>query len=182
MAVVAVPMMVPRRVTDRDSSTAILSDCEPSVILTNTDLLESRPDLADRFQAENIAWLTVDATRDSHSEPPAHMPGASDIALLQYTSGSTSTPKGVVVSHGNILANVEMIRRRMENPARATSVNWVPLYHDMGLMMGVMQPLYLGGHLHPDGAGRLHAPPTELKAAGDTKVRCRDQQRAELRL
>ncbi len=144
--IVAVPMMVPRRVTDRDSSTAILTDCEPSVILTNTGLLESRPDLADRFQAENIAWLTVDATRDSHSEPPAHMPGASDIALLQYTSGSTSTPKGVVVSHGNILANVEMIRRRMENPARATSVNWVPLYHDMGLMMGVMQPLYLGGH------------------------------------
>jgi acyl-CoA synthetase (AMP-forming)/AMP-acid ligase II len=144
--IVAVPMMVPRRVVARDSSAAILTDCEPSVILTSPDLLDSRPDLTDRFQAHNIAWLSVDATRDRQPVPPARMPGASDIALLQYTSGSTSTPKGVVVSHGNILANIEMIRRRMENPARATSVNWVPLYHDMGLMMGVMLPLYLGGH------------------------------------
>src|SRR3954447_5245355 len=144
--VVAVPMMVPRRGTARDSSAAILTDCEPTVILTSPDLLGSRPDLADRFRADNIAWLTVDATRDTHSEPPAHMPAGSDIALLQYTSGSTSTPKGVVVSHDNILANVEMIRRQMGHPARATNVNWVPLYHDMGLMMGVMQPLYLGGH------------------------------------
>ena len=50
-----------------------------------------------------------------------------------------------MVSHGNIIANLEMIRLCMSNPAGATSVSWVPLYHDMGLMMGVMQPLYLGG-------------------------------------
>ena len=50
-----------------------------------------------------------------------------------------------MVSHANIIANLEMIRLCMSNPARATTVSWVPLYHDMGLMMGVMQPLYLGG-------------------------------------
>ena len=143
--IVAVPMMVPRRIAARDSSAAILADCAPRVILASPDLLLSRPDLVDRF-ASGVAWLSVDATQDRPATPPVRQPGGADIALLQYTSGSTSTPKGVMVSHGNILANAGMIRRQMAHPAHATSVNWVPLYHDMGLMMGVMQPLYLGGH------------------------------------
>ena len=49
-----------------------------------------------------------------------------------------------MVTHGNLLANLEMIRVAMSNTEHSASVGWVPLYHDMGLMMGVMQPLYLG--------------------------------------
>jgi acyl-CoA synthetase (AMP-forming)/AMP-acid ligase II len=145
--VIAVPLMVPRRTAARDSSAAILDDCAPRVVLTSNDLWDSRPDLKEKFDGAKFSWMVVDA--DDDTSPPLMLetraPGPDDLALLQYTSGSTSNPKGVMVSHGNIIANLEMIRQCMGNPARATSVGWVPLYHDMGLMMGVMQPLYLGG-------------------------------------
>ena len=67
-----------------------------------------------------------------------------DIAFLQYTSGSTSEPKGVAVSHANLLANLEMIRCALGNTRQSTYVNWVPLYHDMGLILNALQTLYVG--------------------------------------
>jgi acyl-CoA synthetase (AMP-forming)/AMP-acid ligase II len=145
--VIAVPVMVPRRTAGRDSAAAIMTDCAPRVVLTSTDLLEGRPDLMEKFAATDFSWIVLSAADDAQSPSglDARAPCLDDVALLQYTSGSTSTPKGVMITHGNIIANLEMIRLRMNNPARATSVGWVPLYHDMGLMMGVMQPLYLGG-------------------------------------
>lgn len=145
--VVAVPLMVPRRSAARDFSEAILADCTPRLLLTSAEMVGSRPDLTDWFDRAGATWLVVDAQDDASPATAAieWAPSRESLALLQYTSGSTSTPKGVMVSHGNILANLEMIQRRMGNPAGAISVNWVPLYHDMGLMMGVMQPLYLGG-------------------------------------
>jgi acyl-CoA synthetase (AMP-forming)/AMP-acid ligase II len=143
--VIAVPLMVPRRTAARDSSAAILEDCAPRVVLTSTDLWEGRPDLKEKFDGADFAWMVTDAGDDAPPPRDIRAPGPDDLALLQYTSGSTSNPKGVMVSHGNIIANLEMIRLCMGNPARASSVSWVPLYHDMGLMMGVMQPIYLGG-------------------------------------
>ena len=71
-------------------------------------------------------------------------PGLQDLAFLQYTSGSTSDPKGVMVSHGNLLANCEMIRLVYGNTRATTYVSWVPLYHDMGLILNVLQTLYVG--------------------------------------
>ena len=71
-------------------------------------------------------------------------PQADDIAFLQYTSGSTSEPKGVAVSHANLLANLEMIRCALGNTKQSTYVNWVPLYHDMGLILNALQTLYVG--------------------------------------
>jgi len=68
------------------------------------------------------------------------------IAFLQYTSGSTSTPKGVVVSHGNILANVRMIAEGMEFPPGFTVAGWLPLFHDMGLIGNLLTPNCRGGH------------------------------------
>ncbi len=143
--VIAVPLMVPRRTSARDSSAAIIADCQPKVALTTKELLESRPDVADRFRNAGFGWMTVNATEEvAETTAPLPVVGRDDIAFLQYTSGSTSTPKGVVVAHDNLVANLEMIRLAMSNTEHSTSVGWVPLYHDMGLMMGVMQPLYLG--------------------------------------
>jgi acyl-CoA synthetase (AMP-forming)/AMP-acid ligase II len=79
-----------------------------------------------------------------HDAAPLHDPLPSDIAFLQYTSGSTSQPKGVVITHGNIAANLEMIRRAFGQDEGDVTVSWLPLHHDMGLIGCVLEPLYLG--------------------------------------
>lgn len=144
--VIAVPLMVPRRTATRDSSAAIIADCSPKIAMTSDDLLASRPDIVERFADAGFAWMAVNAMEDTATEPHngLPLPHSNDLAFLQYTSGSTSTPKGVMVAHDNLVANLEMIRHTMSNSELSVSVGWVPHYHDMGLMMGVMQPLYLG--------------------------------------
>jgi acyl-CoA synthetase (AMP-forming)/AMP-acid ligase II len=148
--IIAVPMMVPRRQGSRDSSASILADCEPRLALTRAELLSgARGDLVGRFQYPGLEWLAVD-TAEARAEARAeadHVPHETqrgDIAVLQYTSGSTSAPKGVMVSHGNLLANLEMIRVACGNTRASTYVSWVPLYHDMGLVLNALQALYVG--------------------------------------
>src|SRR6516162_2517836 len=145
--VIAVPMMIPRRDSTRDASAAILADCGPRFAITCSDLIASaRPDLTERLSNARVEWLFADCPRGE----PDHANGAlsaverTDIAFLQYTSGSTSTPKGVIVSHDNLMRNLEMIRIAFGNTRQSTHVSWVPHYHDMGLILGILQSLYSG--------------------------------------
>jgi acyl-CoA synthetase (AMP-forming)/AMP-acid ligase II len=141
--VIAVPMMVPRRQSARDSSAGIMANCEPVVALTSP-AFAIRKDLQARFLNEQILWLSVDLTQMERSAADLPNPEPEDIAFLQYTSGSTSEPKGVAVSHANLLANLEMIRVSLGNTKQSTYVNWVPLYHDMGLILNALEALYVG--------------------------------------
>ncbi|WP_426614170.1 fatty acyl-AMP ligase [Bradyrhizobium sp. McL0616] len=141
--VIAVPMMMPRRNGARDASAAILANCTPALALT-TSAFALRGDLQTRFGQENIRWIEVDLAADSSATVDLPEPAPDGIAFLQYTSGSTSTPKGVMVSHANLLANLEMIRLALGNTRQSTYVNWVPLYHDMGLILNALQALYVG--------------------------------------
>ncbi|CAN7750583.1 fatty acyl-AMP ligase [Bradyrhizobium sp. LjRoot220] len=143
--VIAVPMMMPRRQAARDSSAAFIANCEPAVALSSASFAV-RGDLQARFLRERLQWLSVDLAAASAATAGSGMPPpkAQDIAFLQYTSGSTSEPKGVAVSHANLLANLEMIRCALGNTSRSTYVNWVPLYHDMGLILNALQTLYVG--------------------------------------
>ena len=145
--IVAVPMMIPRRNSRRDASRAILADCAPRFLMTTRELLDaSRPDLRDRLAGPAAEWVFPEdfsAAADREGEAPAAL-RRDDIAFLQYTSGSTSTPKGVMVSHGNLLENSEMVRIAAGNTRHSTYVSWVPLYHDMGLIVNVLQSLYVG--------------------------------------
>jgi acyl-CoA synthetase (AMP-forming)/AMP-acid ligase II len=141
--VVAVPMMVPRRLSARDSSAGIIADCDPAVALTSP-AFAAREDLHARFANDRMAWLAVDMAQVPSGAIKPPKPGREDTAFLQYTSGSTSEPKGVVVSHANLLANLEMIRMSLGNTKQSTYVNWVPLYHDMGLILNALQSLYVG--------------------------------------
>ena len=141
--VIAVPMMMPRRQSARDSSAGIMANCQPAVALTNS-AFAIRKDLQARFLGERIQWLSVDLTPVESEAADLPEPDPQDIAFLQYTSGSTSEPKGVAVSHANLLANLEMIRISLGTTRQPTYVNWVPLYHDMGLILNALEAFYVG--------------------------------------
>jgi acyl-CoA synthetase (AMP-forming)/AMP-acid ligase II len=104
--------------------------------------------LVGRIAAPGIEWLAVD--HRSGKPPAGPIPLARldppSTAFLQYTSGSTSAPKGVMVSHANLIANLEMVRIAFGNTPRSTYVSWVPLYHDMGLIVNALESLYIGAH------------------------------------
>jgi acyl-CoA synthetase (AMP-forming)/AMP-acid ligase II len=141
--VIAVPIMPPRRQSARDASAGIVGDCAPRLALASRALIDGeRGDLVGRLAA-GLEWLAVDDAAPAASVP-LPSPGGDDIAFLQYTSGSTSAPKGVMVAHANLLANLGMIARAFGNTRRSTYVSWVPLYHDMGLIINALQSLYVG--------------------------------------
>lgn len=145
--VIAVPMMVPRRQSTRDSSESIVADCAPRFIMTCAPLLTGpRKDVAARFSDSAFEWIVVDATAAPNAESAPALPpiGRGTIAFLQYTSGSTSDPKGVVVTHDNLLQNLEMIRLAFGATDRSNFVSWIPLYHDMGLIMSALESFYVG--------------------------------------
>ena len=146
--VVGVPMMVPRRQSSRDSTASITTDSAPRFILTSPLLMSGpRKDVAARFANGSYEWIAVDAMADhslgsdSTQLPPV---GGETIAFLQYTSGSTSDPKGVVVTHENLLQHLEMIRLGFGATEASTFVSWIPLYHDMGLTLSALEAFYVG--------------------------------------
>jgi acyl-CoA synthetase (AMP-forming)/AMP-acid ligase II len=145
VGLIPVPMMVPRRASARDAAAAIVADCTPRLAMTSAHLSGLRPDVIERFSGAGLDWVIIDRTERS-ADRPAYLasPGCDDVAFLQYTSGSTSDPKGVMVSHGNLLSNSEMIRLALGSSRDSTFVSWLPLYHDMGLILNVLQTLYVG--------------------------------------
>ena len=144
--VIAVPIMPPRRASMRDSSESIIADCGARVLLTTSVLIENRVDIRTRLRHIDLEWIAIDTlpagVSDGATQPL--MLTREDIASLQYTSGSTSAPKGVMVTHGNLLENLEMIRVAFGNTRQSTYVAWVPFYHDMGLVLNVLESFYLG--------------------------------------
>ncbi|MBE9034041.1 non-ribosomal peptide synthetase [aff. Roholtiella sp. LEGE 12411] len=142
--VVAVPAYPPRNQRNTPRILAILEDAQAAVILTTAALL---PQLQSLFanKINNIQWLATDnlapGIEKTWQEPFIN---TATLAFLQYTSGSTGTPKGVMLSHGNLLHNAVVTRQYMEHSSRSKFVTWLPVYHDMGLIGGVLQPLYGG--------------------------------------
>ncbi|HVR08636.1 MAG TPA: fatty acyl-AMP ligase [Thermoanaerobaculia bacterium] len=144
--VVAVPAYPPRSARTLPRLLEIARDARPAVALTTTELKAAIGGLA--TQVPDLSALRLMATNEVPLEQAGAWsdPGATGatMAFLQYTSGSTAAPKGVMVTHGNLLHNEEMIRQAFGQTADSVIVGWLPLYHDMGLIGNVMQPLYLG--------------------------------------
>jgi 8-amino-7-oxononanoate synthase len=144
--VVAVPVYPPRRNRSLNRIQAIADDAEAKVALT-TDLVLNRvmPLIDDTPHLKQLTWLaTCHVPPDSEQEwtmPDVH---GDTLAFLQYTSGSTGAPKGVVLSHANLVHNSALISYSFEHTRSGTGVFWLPSYHDMGLIGGILQPLYVG--------------------------------------
>jgi acyl-CoA synthetase (AMP-forming)/AMP-acid ligase II len=146
---VAVPAYPPRRNRSLDRLQAVAADCgaiaalsTPTVLATVEKLLPGAPGL------RRLRWLTGG---QAAGDPEAWCEPALDgdaLAFLQYTSGSTAAPRGVVLTHGNLLHNLDWIRRRFEHTATSRGVIWLPPYHDMGLIGGILQTVYLGAHCY----------------------------------
>lgn len=147
LGVVAVPVqpVLNRRVQGKLA--AIMQDADSRFLLTNGATEQAiravLPDLAAEIPGQT--WIKTDAIDESPAEDFRRPDvAAGELAFLQYTSGSTGSPKGVMVSHANILNNEAMIERAFGHDSSTVFVGWLPLYHDMGLIGNVFQPLYLG--------------------------------------
>jgi len=148
--VIAVPVYPPDGRLLRRSLPRLLSvveDATPAVVLAPAEVIELLPFIADQAPGlVRLPWLAVDqvdpALADAWTHPGT---GPDDVAFLQYTSGSTGSPKGVVLSHANLLHNLHVIGRMMlqDDPA-PRQVIWLPPYHDMGLIGGLLTPLHYG--------------------------------------
>lgn len=128
---------------------AIVRSAKPAVVLTTTPILAlSQFILAQHPDLQHIPWLAVDQLIQDQSAADAWKhPGISPatLAFLQYTSGSTSEPKGVMINHSNLSWQIETIRKAFQlDPDHDRCVIWLPFYHDMGLIGGILTPLYMG--------------------------------------
>ena len=92
----------------------------------------------------HIKKLNTESIKCATGEFDLRSPLVSDVAYLQYTSGSTGNPKGVMVSHGNVMSNSIAIQHAFEHSASSRGLIWLPPYHDMGLIGGIIQPLFVG--------------------------------------
>lgn len=127
--------------------TGIIDNCAANFMLTNSltqlDLTRIAPDIVN--ETKGLQWLCSDLIDDSQisgfSRPLVE---TSSLAFLQYTSGSTGEPKGVMVSHENLMDNLAVIKEAFAHDAETVMTGWLPLYHDMGLIGNVFQPLYIG--------------------------------------
>ncbi|MFI6345316.1 fatty acyl-AMP ligase [Streptomyces sp. NPDC050560] len=125
--------------------TGILKDAEAAAVLTDA---ANAPEISAWLAAEGMTHVHCLATdTDGFGDVDAYrVPDVTpeDLAFLQYTSGSTSDPKGVMVSHANLLANEKAIKASVGADSSTRYGGWLPFYHDMGLIGHILQPLYLG--------------------------------------
>jgi acyl-CoA synthetase (AMP-forming)/AMP-acid ligase II/acyl carrier protein len=143
---IPVPAYPPRSNHNLTRLESIISDAEANFVLTTTPVLDKiKGKLLKKNQFTPIQYLateTVSTQFASDWKKPAI--NQDTLAFLQYTSGSTGTPKGVMVTHQNLLHNQRLIKMAMGHSEKTIFVGWLPLFHDMGLVGNVLQPLYLG--------------------------------------
>ncbi|MEU6867583.1 fatty acyl-AMP ligase [Streptomyces sp. NPDC046876] len=168
---VAVPAPLPGDRGERlQRVSGILKDTGARMVLTDSaNAPEASLWLAMAGRGETVCLATD--VEDPAADPAAWQPprtGPDDLAFLQYTSGSTSQPRGVMVSHRNLMANQEALQHMLGSTEADRFVSWLPHYHDMGLIAHLLHPLFLGSfsvHLSP--TSFIRRPMRWLQAIGD---------------
>jgi acyl-CoA synthetase (AMP-forming)/AMP-acid ligase II/lauroyl/myristoyl acyltransferase/acyl carrier protein len=127
---------------------AIAKDAESTLVLTTSGLMSGLEQVYTQIaEFQVMQWIATDAVSLDLAASLQETNLESDsLAYLQYTSGSTSTPKGVMVSHGNIMHQSACINKTVEVTPDSIGISWLPYFHDYGLLAGLIQPLYAGSH------------------------------------
>jgi fatty acid CoA ligase FadD21 len=149
---IAVPLPLPHRGSSHDRVSAVFADTSPSVVLTTSEVAGDVGDYVDQARLANVPKLVeVDSLDlDVDLGPSIETADFPTTAYLQYSSGSTRLPTGVMLSHRNLQANFEQLMRGIfadfgvTASSDMTIVSWLPFYHDMGLVLGICAPI-LGG-------------------------------------
>ena len=138
--VIAVPLSLPTNESGLERVVGVARDCDARAVVSVAALralLAVTP-----VGSMDLTWIDAETLPDAAC--PVFDIGSDDVAFLQYTSGSTRAPRGVVVTHGNLMDNEAAIKRAFGVRPDSTVVSWLPLHHDMGLIGGLLQPLYAG--------------------------------------
>ncbi len=144
--IIAVPAPPPRLNRNAQRLQTIARDAEATFALTNAAFLTRMESIAAQLpELARLRWLATDtidvSLTGTYLEPELI---AESLAYLQYTSGSTATPKGVMITHGNVLHNSASIHQGFAHTPDSRALTWLPHFHDMGLIDGIIQPLYGG--------------------------------------
>ncbi len=145
--VIAVPVSIPGKNKKNLRFWSIIEDANPECILVDNkteSLLQSILESAENLERGPELHKVE---QDKYDSIKFDLPkiSSNDTAFIQYTSGSVSVPKGVLVSHGNLLHNSEIIKQSFNHDPDLVVCSWLPQYHDMGLIGCVLQPVYVGG-------------------------------------
>jgi fatty acid CoA ligase FadD21 len=149
---IAVPLPLPHRGSSDDRVSAVFDDTSPSVVLTTSAVAGEVGDYVDQARVDAVPKIVeIDSMNlDVDLGPSIAMADLPSIAYLQYSSGSTRLPTGVMISHRNLQVNFEQLMRiyfaetSIKSTPDTTFVSWLPLYHDMGLVLGVCAPILSG--------------------------------------
>lgn len=169
----AVPLFVPQNDRVYKRIKAIQLDSGAQYVLCDRDSYERLEKRFDRMpEVADLDWIISDELEESIANDWVLVTQHKDtVAYYQYTSGSTGAPKGVMVSHGNVIYNVSDIDASWDHSAETVLVSWLPIFHDMGLIYGFMQGVYNGFHtvlFSPNAFAQR--PYTWLKAISDYKA------------
>lgn len=141
--VIATPAYPPRQNRSFARLEAIIKDAQAKFALT-TESLKEKIEQKLTKNTSIICLATDNLNSDLADNWQKLEPSADSLAFLQYTSGSTGRPKGVMVSHGNLIHNSQLIEDCFQNSNNSIGGSWLPPYHDMGLIGGILQPIYAG--------------------------------------
>jgi fatty acid CoA ligase FadD21 len=149
---IAVPLPLPHSGSNHERVSSVFADTNPAVVLTTAAAAEDVGDHVDQSRLDTAPKIIEVDSLNLDAEDPSGISTADfpSTAYLQYSSGSTRLPTGVMISHRNLQANFEQLMRSLFAGANATAANdltivsWLPFYHDMGLVLGVCAPI-LGG-------------------------------------
>lgn len=142
--VTAVPGYPPRRNRNMNRIESIARDADATAALSVAYVVDRTvASLESESKLSRLNWIAVDDVTSSEGTR-CETPQVEDLAVLQYTSGSTGTPKGVMLTHQNIMHNCKLITTAFQASRDVTGTSWLPTYHDMGLIGGVLNPMFIG--------------------------------------